>query len=267
MGSNARAGSIPASSTNMKNKYTDAIILAIVLIIFGLLSFYVMSVQASPSDPLAWGSHFIPTKTDTIVPKVITPPQPVINDVKGKKVLFIGDSHTAADYGWQHQLCKKTKMTYLNTAVGGKQTAWMLQEAKLKVNEYFDYCFIYGGANDMAGNRPPINSVRNIQAIVNICHKFAVTPIVITGFDPMTCINIGERKAYIGYPQRYSKFQQLLVDSIHGATVVQTHCISRTDCGDFLCHMTSSGHKKMALCIIDKLNLKTYENLSSTKKY
>ena len=83
----------------------------------------------------------------------------------------------------------------------------------------------------------------------------------------MTCINVGGRNAYISYPQRYSKFQQLLVDSIHGATVVQTHCISRTDCGDFLCHMTSSGHKKMALCIIDKLNLKTYENLSSTKKH
>ena len=157
-------------------------------------------------------------------------------------------------------------MTYLNTAVGGKQTAWMLQEAKLKINEYFDYCFIYGGANDMAGNRPPMKSVKNIQAIVNICHKFAVTPIVITGFDPVTCINVTGRNVYTGYPQRYAKFQQLLVDSIHGATVIQTHCISRTDCGDFLCHMTSSGHKKMALCIINKLKLKTYENSSSTKK-
>ena len=254
---NGRASSSLAPSTNMKNKRADVIILAIVLIIFGLLSFYVISVQASTVK------HSFPNtvKIDTIIP------QPVINDVKGKKVLFIGDSHTAADYGWQHQLCKKTKMTYLNTAVGGKQTAWMLQEAKLKVNEYFDYCFIYGGANDMAGNRPPIKSVKNIQAIVNICHNFGVTPIVITGFDPMTCINVGGRNAYIGYPQRYSKFQQLLVDSIHGATVVQTHCISRADCGDFLCHMTSSGHKKMALCIIDKLNLKTYENLSSTKKH
>ena len=256
MGSNARAGSIPASSTNMKTKRTEIIILLLVLIVFGILSVYVMSVQASPVK----NSHFTQVKIDTIIP------QPVINDVKGKKVLFIGDSHTAADYGWQHQLCKKTKMTYLNTAVGGKQTAWMLQEAKLKISEYFDYCFIYGGANDMAGNRPPIKSVKNIQAIVNICHKFAVTPIVITGFDPVTCINVTGRNAYTGYPQRYAKFQQLLVDSIHGATVVQTHCISRTDCGDFLCHMTSSGHKKMALCIIDKLKLKTYENSSSTKK-
>ena len=242
---------------NMKNRRTEVIILLLVLIVFGILSVYVISVQASPVKH----THFVPTKTDTIIP------QPVIHDVKGKKVLFIGDSHTAADYGWQHQLCKKTKMTYLNTAVGGKQTAWMLQEARSKVTEYFDYCFIYGGANDMAGNRPPIKSVKNIQAIIDICHKFAVTPIVITGFDPVTCIDIKGRDVYKGYPQRYAKFQQMLVDSIHGATVVQTHCISRTDCGDFLCHMTSSGHRKMALCIIDKLNLKTYENLSSTKKH
>lgn len=202
---------------------------------------------------------------DTI--KQDTIKQDTVISVKGKKALFIGDSHSAADYGWQHQVCKKTGMTYLNTAVGGKQTAWMLQEARAKVTPYFDYCFIYGGANDMAGNRPPINSVKNIQAIVNLCNKAHVTPIVITGFDPVTCINITGRDVYKGYPQRYAKFQQLLVDSIKGAIVVETHCISRTDCGDFLCHMTASGHRKMALCIIDKLKLKIYENSSSKKKH
>jgi lysophospholipase L1-like esterase len=202
---------------------------------------------------------------DTI--KQDTIKQDTVLSVKGKKALFIGDSHSAADYGWQHQVCKKTGMTYLNTAVGGKQTAWMLQEARAKVTPYFDYCFIYGGANDMASNRPPMNSVKNIQAIVNLCNKAHVTPIVITGFDPVTCINITGRDVYKGYPQRYAKFQQLLVDSIKRAIVIETHCISRTDCGDFLCHMTASGHRKMALCIIDKLNLKIYENLSPKKKH
>ena len=67
--------------------------------------------------------------------------QDTVISVKGKKALFIGDSHSAADYGWQHQVCKKTGMTYLNTAVGGKQTAWMLQEAKLKVTEYAIYAY------------------------------------------------------------------------------------------------------------------------------
>ena len=198
------------------------------------------------------------TQNNTAAIDTIRPvkPQVVVHDVNGKKALFIGDSHTAADYGWQYQVCKKTGMAMLNTAVGGKQTAWMLETTKLNINSGFDYCFIYGGANDMAGNRPPIKSVKNIQAIVNLCLAKQVVPIVITGFDPLTCVVVGNRTALKGYPQRYAWFQQLLVDSIKGATVLKTHCISRTDCGDYLCHMTASGHKKMAEQVIKGLAFK-----------
>ena len=228
----------------------DALILAALSLILGWV---VLESKPVIRDPLAWGElpqvHTI--KQDTIK-------QDTVISVKGKKALFIGDSHTAADYGWQHQVCKKTGMTYLNTAVGGKQTAWMVEQARLKVTEYFDYCFIYGGANDMAGNRPPMKSVKNIQAIANICNRHGVTPIIITGFDPVTCVDIRGRDKYKGYPQRYAKFQQLLVDSIKGAIVIETHCISKTDCGDFLCHMNASGHKKMCNFIISACKFKVY---------
>jgi len=220
----------------------DGILLMLASLVFGWAVSSANQTQPTPQN-------------DT--PKVVVK-QDTILDVNGKNALFIGDSHTAADYGWQHQLCKKTKMRYLNTAVGGKQTVWMLETAKQKVTKYFDYCFSYGGANDMAGNRPPMRSVKNIQRIVDICRQFGVTPIVITGFDPVTCVNVAGRNAYKGYPQRYAKFQQLLVDSIQGAKVLKTHCISRTDCGDFLCHMTSSGHKKMCNFIISACRFKVY---------
>ena len=84
-------------------------------------------------------THQTITKTQDTLPKVVD----TVVSVRGKKALFIGDSHTAADYGWQHQVCKKTGMSYLNTAVGGKQTGWMLEQAKQKVTEYFDYCFVF----------------------------------------------------------------------------------------------------------------------------
>ena len=186
----------------------------------------------------------------------LTPPQDTIHSVKGKKAVFIGDSHTAADYGWQYQVCKQTGMSMLNTAVGGKQTYWMLQTASTALAGDFDYCFIYGGANDMASQRPVIRSVKNIQKIVDICNQRKIKPVVLTGFDPLTCINVGGRDQYKGYPQRYAKFQKMLIDSIKGATVVKTHCISRTDCGDFLCHMTGSGHRKMAGCVISACKFK-----------
>jgi hypothetical protein len=224
----------------------------IVLVLASLVSGWLI-IQARPTIkyPMALGEIAVMDTTRRVT-------QDTVRDVKGKRALFIGDSHTAADYGWQHQLCKKTGMMYLNTAVGGKQTSWMLETARLTVTSGYDYCFIYGGANDMAGNRPPIKSVKNIQTIVNICNSHQVTPIVITGFDPTSCIDVANRQAYQGYPQRYAKFQQMLVDSIKNATVVKTHCISRTDCGDFLCHMTASGHRKMTACIIEKLKFKKY---------
>jgi len=186
---------------------TQVALLLIILLVAGFI-ITVMAWSKPPiKDPMAVG--------EIVVLQQDTPE--IVHSVRGKKALFIGDSHTAADYGWQYQLCKKTGMIMQNTAVGGKQTGWMLEVARLSISSNYDYCFIYGGANDMAGNRPPIKSVKNIQAIVNLC---------------------------------------LAKQVIKGATVVKTHCISRTDCGDFLCHMTASGHRKMGEFVISACRFK-----------
>lgn len=228
-------------------KIKEAIILVILSLILGWILIHARPII---SDPMALGEFAI---LDTIKP---LKPKDTIIDVNGKRALFIGDSHTSYEYGWQYQVCKKTGMAINNTAVGGKQTSWMIGVAKLNLTSGYDYCFIYGGANDMAGNRAPIKSVKNVQAIVDMCLEKQVTPIVITGFDPLTCINVGGREAYRMYPQRYAKFQQLLIDSIVGAKVIKSHCILKSDCGDFLCHMTASGHKKMAEFVISACRFK-----------
>jgi len=229
-------------------KIKDRLLLMLASLAFGWL---ILHAKPTIKDPMAVGEIALIDTISAVKPKCDT-----VVSVRGKKALFIGDSHTAADYGWQYQVAKKTGMAMLNTAVGGKQTPWMLKIAKQNIHSGFDYCFIYGGANDMAGNRQPMKAVKNIQAIVDLCLKKQVKPIVITGFDPLTCVVVGNRKALKGYPQRYARFQQLLMDSIHGATVLKTHCISRTDCGDYLCHMTASGHRKMGEKVISSLAFK-----------
>jgi hypothetical protein len=222
----------------------------LILVVCSLLIGYVFAtMNRSSANVRVPDSSLIKLPTDTMVHDTVV-------DVKGKNVLFIGDSHSAFDFGWQHQVATKTGMRYLNTAVGGKQTQWMLETARMNMSSNYDYCFIYGGANDMAGNRAPIKSVKTIQRIVDLCKIYNVKAIVITGFDPITCVNITGRGQYKGYPERYAKFQQMLLDSIHGAKVIKTHCISRTDCGDFLCHMTASGHRKMAAKVISELKFK-----------
>ena len=196
-------------------------------------------------------------KIDTAI--VIKPVDTVVS-VRGKKALFIGDSHTSYSHGWQDRLCRKTGMTYLNTSVGGKTTTWMKGIALNSVHSGLDYCFIWGGANDMAGTIKPALAVKNVQFIVDICRSKGVKAIVLTGFNPKTCIDVtGRGQVWQKYPARYVVFQKMLQDSIVGAKVIKSHFISRADqdCGDFICHMSASGHRKMADSIIKVMKFKT----------
>jgi hypothetical protein len=181
--------------------------------------------------------------------------------VKGKKVLFVGDSHTAYSGGWQDRLASRTGMIRSNTAVGGKRTDWMVQTALRQIISHrFDYCFVWGGANDMASKVSIKSAVKNIQSIVDLCLKNGVKPVVLTGFNPIECIDVSRSgPEWKDYPQKYSQFQRVLQDSIRGAAVVKSHFISRgdKDCSDFICHMSASGHRKMADSLIKVLKFKT----------
>jgi hypothetical protein len=184
-----------------------------------------------------------------------------IVDVSGKKVLFIGDSHTVYANGWQHQLCTKTKMTYTNTAVGGKRTDWMLRQLMDNIDTTYDYCFIWGGANDAASQMTIESSISNIQKMVNMCNGFKIKPIVLTGFNPQLCINVANKEAaWSNYPKKYTELQSRIMSDIKHCTIVKNHFVTRKDgdCGDFICHMSASGHRKMANGIINELHLKVY---------
>jgi hypothetical protein len=151
-------------------------------------------------------------------------------------------------------------MTYLNTSVGGKTTTWMKGIALNSVHPGLDYCFIWGGANDMAGTIKPHLAVKNVQFIVDLCRAKGVKAVVLTGFDPKTCVDVtGRGQVWQKYPGRYVVFQKMLQDSIVGAKVIKSHFISRADqdCGDFICHMAASGHRKMADSIISVMKFKS----------
>jgi len=212
-------------------------------------------------------SFFIsrPSRADVGIKEVSDTPKiqmklDTVISVRGKKVLYIGDSHTTYAFGWQDRLCKRTGMTYVNTAVGGKTTSWMLGVLKTNIHPNFDYCIIWGGANDMAGNTKIKDAIHNVQKMVDICNSKGVKAIVMTGFSPKDCVDVSRQSpAWQPYPKRYEVFQQMLQDSIKGATVIKSHFISRKDrdCGDFCCHMASSGHIKMADSMISRLKFKT----------
>lgn len=204
--------------------------------------------------------YFTPNQivlSDTTLTPVPKQGLDTIVDVRGKTALFIGDSHTANhNWGWQVLVSKKTGLRMNNTAVIGKHLPWMVNVAKTSVTSNFDYCFIYGGANDIHGNRNPYLVVKDIQKIVNICNSKGVKPVVLTGFNAEECVRPIKGQEF--YPKAYTRYQRILMDSIKNATVIDTRVVVRTDCGDWTCHMNPSGHKKVSERVIKTMKFKTY---------
>ena len=226
----------------MKN-LLKAIILVIVIGILGFITSWKV-----------WGQDN--KITDTVkIDTVKVKPQDTTIDVKGKHALFIGDSHTSNhNSGWQKLVCNKTGMKMKNVSVSGKTTYWMLEMGVYTIKPNINYCFIYGGANDMyTSSITPEEAVNNIQGIIRICIGNGVHPVVLTGFDPKNTNT--PNKNYI---PKYIKFQKLLLTTIKDATVIDTRVVLKSDCWDGLCHMSPSGHKKIAEKVISDMNLKTY---------
>jgi hypothetical protein len=175
--------------------------------------------------------------------------------VKGKKALFIGDSHTSAyGWGWQDMLCEATGMKLKNTAVSGKQTNWMASRLKYYADTTYSYCFIYGGGNDIAAGVEPAKVYSNISAMVSYCQELNITPVVITGSDPRVVMS-PVSSHWKNYIRNESKLQSLLVDSLQGVYVIDVRdIIEKKDCADFICHMKKSGHRKISDCIIKGMN-------------
>lgn len=217
----------------------------ILVILIGILGFI--------TSWKVWGQDN--TIIDTVkIDTVTVKPQDTVLNVNGKIALFIGDSHTSNHKsGWQTIVSKKTGMKMKNVSVSGKTTYWMLEMGVFTIKPNINYCFVYGGANDMYSSITPEEAVNNIQGIIRICIGNGVRPIVLTGFDPKNTKT--PNKNYI---PKYIKFQKLLLTTIKDATVIDTRVVLKSDCWDGLCHMTPLGHKKIAEKVILDMNLKTY---------
>lgn len=170
----------------------------------------------------------------------------------GKTVLYIGDSHTCYAYGWQDQLSKLTRMVSTTLAKGGMRTDWMLRNSRPLFSKKFDYCIIWGGANDAASMYKLDSTISNLQRMIDLGRKNGTKMIVLTGFNPSVVkITESNRGQWGFYPPRYVTLQKRMQTELKGALVVQNWYVSRQDgdCGDFICHMSASGHRKMAIGI------------------
>lgn len=199
------------------------------------------SIHAVPQDTVIFTKDSLSCKGDS---------------TKGKTVLYIGDSHTSYVYGWQDQLSRLTGMKTTTLAKGGMRTDWMLRNSRQMFSKKFDYCVIWGGANDAASMHSLDSTISNLQRMIDLGRKNGTKMIVLTGFNPKVVkITESNRGQWSFYPPRYVTLQEKMKKELRGTLVVQNWYVTREDgdCGDFICHMSASGHKKMALGIYNEV--------------
>jgi lysophospholipase L1-like esterase len=199
--------------------------------------------------------HAQPRTIDKPLPLIDTTviDTPIILNVKGKTALFIGDSHTANhNNGWQKVLSDKVGFNMINVSILGKTTYWMVNEAVYRLTNEIDYCFVYGGANDMYTSSITVKeAIQNIKGIARICNNLGIKCIILTGFDPVKCTRTSNPR----YAYKYAELQRILLSEyMEGARVIDTRVVDRVDCWDGLCHMNPAGHRKVAEKVIKDLH-------------
>lgn len=142
---------------------------------------------------------------------------------KGKKVIIIGDSHSAGKtWGWQDTLATKYNFALENLAVSGKSTPWMVEALKkfYANNKSGDVVFIYGGANDAFNQIKETETIKNIQTMVDMVREQGAKPIVITGFNYDKAVKPNVTDNYDDGIAKYMRLQDMIFSDIKNATIV-----------------------------------------------
>jgi lysophospholipase L1-like esterase len=174
------------------------------------------------------------------------------------RVLFVGDSLTCNDYGWQYQVAKHCGNSYTNVSVGGKRLEWMKHrlDQQLKTDSLYSKVFIYGGCNDAFCYVDLKQSLKLTQMMVDTCNRRGIQPIVVLGFDPakVTTKSVYDDATTRRCVARYVDLQKMMANELKNCKIIPVDStIKYSDTWDGI-HMSNTGHKKLAQWIINHLN-------------
>jgi lysophospholipase L1-like esterase len=174
-----------------------------------------------------------------------------------RRILFVGDSLTCYQGGWQSTVAKGLDMKFDNISKGGKRTKWMLStlQSYLERNEFHSTLIIYGGINDSFAMTNENETINNIQSMVNLGQQYEMEVIVIVGYNPE---KVNVRTTYdeattTRCRNRYIKLQKKIQERIVGCRIVSMdNTVDRSDSDDGI-HLKASGHRKFAKHVLNEL--------------
>lgn len=166
-----------------------------------------------------------------------------------RKILFVGDSLTCFNRGWQSQVAKTLNKDYNKVAKVGKKTDWMLINLKKHLSNNsrkYDAIFIYGGIND-AYSGSSKKTINNLQKMIDLCNKYNIKPILIIGYNPL---NVAKGK--IKLRNKYINLQHEMMLLKNCEIIKVDNDINHTDTPDGI-HLKMSGHNKFSKFILKNL--------------
>jgi acyl-CoA thioesterase I len=184
-----------------------------------------------------------------------------------KQVLIVGDSQSAVEnstggkitYTYPNLLREKLKskgITIDVLAIGGKTTAWMLQNLPSQLaKKRYDRVILYGGGNDTSNASISLDTtLSNFQKMVELSENNGADVFINLGYKvegrfgdinimPLTPY-IKDRKQWIPYVEKRKDLQKLLPQRIEGANFIPKYDLqSNTSDG---IHPTAKGHQIVA---------------------
>lgn len=176
---------------------------------------------------------------------------------KGKKAVFVGDSHTSLyGTGWQNTLGKLYGFEVDNISKVGTQTDWMYSQLKTYLSKNKpDMIFIYGGANDIWAGKSAKSVWDNTQKMVDIGIQNGIPSkniFVVSGYRTADVVK-GSKYDTKNFIKRMDATKEGLKSQVKRATIVPIWEDGTTkDTGDGL-HITKSAQDRFGKFVGSKI--------------
>jgi peptidoglycan hydrolase-like protein with peptidoglycan-binding domain len=157
---------------------------------------------------------------------------------KAPRVLFIGDSQTAAPWSYANRLLNSGTVTGKIVAKNGANTDWMLRQARSNISNNYDIVSVLGGGND-AHSKSADNAIQNLSQIYKLAKSNGLKVVAIS--NPTKQYSEKANK----YPSNDKIADWVNTQSISDITI-DANSFSRPMFGNDFIHMNEEANKKIA---------------------
>jgi len=163
---------------------------------------------------------------------------------KKLRVLFIGDSQTAANWSYAKMLLRNKLIDGKIVAKNGASTAEVLTMLQDNLTDNYDIVSIMAGGNDGA-SKTPNTAIKNFETMFSLVRSVGAKLVVVT--NPSKQYVEADDKYYRkdGYPSN-DKISTWLASQSNADVVIKTKAFDKLDFTKDHVHLDADAHKKIA---------------------